>query len=82
MMESGEDCIKLQATDGRLVNLPKSSLVLSETIKELIENVSYDGNLPIPLYIVDYETLERLVSWMICFEKSKGVDFQNDDVKV
>ncbi|MFH4974426.1 hypothetical protein AB6A40_001135 [Gnathostoma spinigerum] len=57
--------LTLESSDGRVLSVPRDIAMLSETISSLIEDVIPDDHTPIPLYSIDYETLKRVVSWMV-----------------
>lgn len=62
----GEDeILMLQSNDGRIVTVPKSVALLSETIGQALESASRTDMTPIPLFQVNYNTLKKLVAWMV-----------------
>ncbi|VDK42783.1 unnamed protein product [Anisakis simplex] len=74
MKEDDEPMINLLSSDGHIVSVPKYVATVSQTIAQLFERVSVsrEDHTPIPLYEVDYNSLKKIVAWMIQHSQSSS----------
>uniref|UniRef100_A0A0M3IEI5 Skp1-related protein n=1 Tax=Ascaris lumbricoides TaxID=6252 RepID=A0A0M3IEI5_ASCLU len=82
MKEDDDSVINLLSSDGHLVSVPKCVAVVSQTIAQLFEGVPHDGHSPIPLYEVDYNSLKKIVAWMIRHSQSPTCDTETRSIEL